>query len=624
MCGIAAIFATEPGTWIQSELERSIHLVRHRGPDGSGFTVGDLQQTSSQGAPAHWGLAHARLAIVGLGEQGHQPMSDRDGRRWISFNGEVYNHLEIRRELEESGVTFATSTDTEVILAAWATWGPSCVERFKGMFAFVLVDLEGGTAHAVRDRLGIKPLYVWRNERGLRFASEIKQFTGCEGFRPRANLQLVHDFLFDGLAGHEPDQCCFQDVEVVRPGHMLRFEIGSPTNTVTEDRYWSMEGIEQDSSMDWTDAVEETRKLFIRSVELRMRADVPVGSCLSGGLDSSSIVCTVAHELGHGLHTISSCYEDRRFDEQEYIDLVNESAESSPIKVFPSETDAIESFDRILWHQDEPFISMSLLSQWAVMKAARTHGIPVMLDGQGGDEVFGGYRKFTWLHLMELVSQRRLLAAAGHAGRVLRRGDRNVFDLKKGTRYLPRFMRAASDRRMQARGHLEPLRRQAWSEKMQGTRDLAEHRRADLSFWSLPVLLRYEDRSSMAHSIEARVPFVDHDLVEHALRIPSRHLFHGGQSKSVFREAMRHLLPPTVRSRRTKMGFESAQQVWMRGRFGDEMKRRVRESDGLASIVDCSALLEHDSNHRDWTAVQASLFRAAVVAGWMELFDVAV
>ena len=376
--------------------------------------------------------------------------------------------------------------------------------------------------------------------------------------------------------------------------------------------------------MTWEEAVEEARRHLIRSIELRMRADVPVGSCLSGGLDSSSIVCVVSKELRHEINTISSCYADRRFDEQEYIDLVTAATGSRSIKVFPSEDDAIELFDRIVWHQDEPMVSMSLLSQWAVMKAARDNGIPVMLDGQGGDEVFGGYRKFTWLHLIELLSRRRVLAASAHAARVLRRGDRNVLDLKQGTRYLPKFLRASTDGKLRPRGALEPLRRRAWAEKMQNTRELALHRQADLELWSLPALLRYEDRSSMAHGVEARVPFVDHDLVEHALRIPSQHLFNHGRSKSVLREAMRDVLPPTVRTRRTKMGFESAQEVWMKGRFGKEMKNRITSSDRLASIVDCDELLEADPNRSDWKSIQETLFRAAVVASWLDRFDVSV
>lgn len=624
MCGVAAIFSSGPGTWIRPELDRSIRIARHRGPDGTGLICGTGNGISSEddSSQPSWGLAHARLAIVGLGEQGHQPMPDRTRRKWLVFNGEIYNHPEIRRELKSAGFEFKTTTDTEVILTAWTAWGESCVERFNGMFAFVLVDLDRRTVHAVRDRLGIKPLHLRSTPRGITFASEIKQFTADEGFRPHADLQMVHDFLFDGLLGHERGRCMFEGIESIEPGTVVSFHLDDPVGTRSARTYWSLDSIATDAKMSWEDAVDQTKSTFIRSLSMQMRADVPVGSCLSGGLDSSSIVCAAAAELGIKMTTFSSCYEDRRFDEQEYIDVVNRSANTNPMKVFPTEKDAIDLFDRIVWAQDEPFGSMSLLSQWSVMAAARTQGIPVLLDGQGGDETFGGYRKFTWLRLLELTRAGRPLGAMAHAIRVLRHGDRNVLDLRRGMRYLPTFLRRQEASVLIPRPRIEAVRRRAWSERMAGTRDLGEHRKADLLHWSLPVLLRYEDRSSMAHSIEARVPLIDHELVEHAMRIPSQHLFAGGQSKSVLREAMRDFLPREIRTRRTKMGFESAQQVWMRSEFGDMIRGRVRDSEALQELIDPAPLLTNEPRRANSQLVQDTLFRAASLATWFDRFNV--
>lgn len=624
MCGIAATFNQKPDGRTRSELERSIRLARHRGPDGEGVVTGDLEKAfgESTAAPAIWGLAHARLAIVGLGDQGHQPMVDRRGRRWLSFNGEIYNHREIRKELEAEGVAFSTNTDTEVLLEAWSFWGEACVERFNGMFAFVVVDLDRRTVHVVRDRLGIKPVYLRRTPDGLTVASEIKQFTGDATYQPRADLQMVHDFLFDGLLGHERGRCMFEGVEPVGPGTVVSFDLDDPCGARVTRTYWSLDHIETDPDMSWEDAVDRTKSAFLRSLTLRMRADVPVGSCLSGGLDSSSIVCAAASALGIEMNTFSSCYEDRRFDEQEHIDVVNRSANANPVKVFPTEQHAIELFDRIVWAQDEPFGSMSLLSQWSVMAAARARGIPVLLDGQGGDETFGGYRKFTWLRLLELARSGRPIGAMAHALRVLHRGDRNVLDLRRGLRYLPAFLRRREAAVLAPRQRLEAVRRRAWSDRMSGTRDLSEHRKADLLHWSLPVLLRYEDRSSMAHSIEARVPLIDHELVEHAMRIPSQHLFARGQSKSVFREAMRDFLPPSIRTRRTKMGFASAQQTWMTSEFGDLVRTRVRESEVLKELIDPGPLLTNEPRLAESQLVQDTLFRAASLATWFDRFGV--
>ncbi|MDA0296103.1 MAG: asparagine synthase (glutamine-hydrolyzing) [Planctomycetota bacterium] len=624
MCGIAAIFTKKPDSRTRSELERSIRVVRHRGPDGEGVVTGDLDGAfgENSASAAKWGLAHARLAIVGLGDQGHQPMADRGGRRWLSFNGEIYNHIELRKELETGGFKFETTTDTEVILAAWSAWGEACVERFNGMFAFVLVDLDRRTAHAVRDRLGIKPLYLRSTPHRMAVASEIKQFTADEGFQPQADLQMVHDFLFDGLLGHEPRRCMFEGVEPVEPGTIISFDLDDPIGTRSARTYWSLDHIHTDTTMTWEDAVDQTKSTFLRSLSLRMRADVPVGSCLSGGLDSSSIVCAAASALGIKMTTFSSCYEDRRFDEQEYIDVVNRSANANPIKVFPTEKNAIDLFDRIVWAQDEPFGSMSLLSQWSVMAAARTQGIPVLLDGQGGDETFGGYRKFTWLRLLELARAGRPIGAMAHAMRVLHRGDRNVLDLRRGLRYFPAFLRRREASVLIPRPRLEAMRRRAWSERMSGTRDLGEHRKADLLHWSLPALLRYEDRSSMAHSIEARVPLIDHELVEHAMRVPSQHLFARGQSKSVFREAMREFLPTSIRTRRTKMGFASAQQIWMQSEFGDMIRGRVRDSEALQELIDPTPLLTLEPRLAKSQLVQDTLFRAASLATWFDRFGV--
>ena len=623
MCGLSAYFAAKPSPDLSGWIDRSIDLAAHRGPDGRGRVVGigDRVEESIDG-PVDWGLGHARLAILGLGDQGDQPMPSLDGTCWLVFNGEIYNYIELREQLRGLGHEIFGDTDTEVVLAAWAEWGPACVEQFNGMFAMVLVDTRNRRVFAARDRLGIKPLYLWNGPGGAALVSEPKQLRAFPGFSARANLQLVQDFLVDGVVGHEPDACMFEGVHPMPPGHRLVWPMGERPDPSRAERWWTP-AIDTES-MSWEEAVNRVRAQLVRSIELRMRSDVPVGSCLSGGIDSSSIVSIVTRLLGGSLRTFSSCSTDPAFDEQQWIDIVNESTGSSPTKVFPAESEAIELLDTMAWHQDEPFTSLSLHAQWCVMRAARESGVPVMLDGQGGDETFCGYRKFAFFHLRQLLTRGRLIGGLRHAVAMGMRGDRRLFDLRSGTRYLPGPMRRRVRPLIALRESLQPLARQPWSQRMGGTRDVQSHRIADLSAWSLPSLLRYEDRTSMAHAVEARVPFVDHELIELGLRIPPEHLFRGGRGKAVLLEAMTGVLPEAIRGRRTKMGFESPQSSWMHGALGAEVERLIRSSDAVRQWIDIEVLLNDSQvTEKDWNRVQSTRFRVASLAIWIDRFDVA-
>jgi len=623
MCGLSSFFSLNPSPDLPGWIDRSIDLASHRGPDGRGRVVGvaDRVEESIDG-PVDWGLGHARLAILGLGDQGDQPMPSLDGSCWLVFNGEIYNYIELREELRGLGHEIFGDTDTEVVLAAWAEWGPACVEHFNGMFAMVLVDTRVRRVFAARDRLGIKPLYLWNGPEGSALVSEPKQFRAFPGFTARANLQLVQDFLVDGVVGHEPDACLFKDVHPMPPGHRLSWTLGERPDPSRSEQWWSLDiDIEP---MSWDDAVNQVRTQLVRSVELRMRSDVPVGSCLSGGVDSSSIVSIVTRMLGGSIRTFSSCSEDPAFDEQRWIDIVNESTGSIPTKVFPEELEAIELLDTMAWHQDEPFTSLSLYAQWCVMRAARAGDVPVLLDGQGGDETFCGYRKFAFFHLRNLLSGGRLIGGIRHAAAMGLRGDRRLFDLRAGTRYLPGPLRSRVRSLVHLREPLQSLARHPWSARMSGVRDLQSHRVADLSAWSLPSLLRYEDRTSMAHAVEARVPFVDHELIELGLRIPPEHLFRGGRGKAVLLEAMTGVLPEAVGSRRTKMGFESPQSNWMRGTLGVDTARRIRACDAVQGWIDVESLLDDSQvTEKDWNRVQSTRFRVASLATWIDRFDVA-
>lgn len=622
MCGIVAIFTPSPNPKVASWIGAATDLIKHRGPDSQGavFSSNNFVTTSPEGKPVDWGLGHARLAILGLGEQGHQPMASVDNSCWVVFNGEIYNFIELRNELKKLGYQVKGDSDTAVLLAAWSAWGVSCVEHFNGMFAFVLVDTEKNVAFAARDRLGIKPLYYWKGSIGIALVSEIKQLAAIPEFIAKGNLQQIQDFLIDGVSGHE-QETFFDGVASFPAAHRLLWKLGTRPNIDNAECWWQLE--RSSSDMSWSDAVEGTRQQLIRAVTLRMRSDVPVGSCLSGGIDSSSIVSIVTKQLGESIRTFSSCSHNPLFDEQQYIDTVNKDTNSVSTKVFPNESEAIELFDTIAWHQDEPFGSLSIYAQWCVMKLARENNVPVLLDGQGGDEIFCGYRKYVFFYLQHLLNRRKYIASLRHTKDMLLNGDRRIFDLRAGTRYMPNCFRERIESPIKISGALLPYKRHPWGEKMSGIKSIELHRSADLLTWSLPTLLRYEDRSSMAHGVEARVPFVDHNLIEFALTIPEQHLFRQGRGKAPLVDAMEGILAESIRKRRTKMGFESPQSVWMKGEFGKYSEDRIRSCNILEDWIDVDHLCDNTRvNNRNWDTLQKARFRVASVVAWIDRFGI--
>ena len=623
MCGIAAIFACELSSSIRKELLDSLSLVEHRGPDGDGSVFGKNDGRLTRAEPVEWGLGHKRLAIIDLSDDGQQPMAFNNKKLWIALNGEIYNYIELRTELEADGIQFTTASDTEVVLAAYARWGKSSVERFIGMFAFVIVDLAKREVFVCRDRLGIKPLYFLHNRSQTIVVSELKQLHAFHCFHPRANLQQVTDFLTDGVIGHKPGRCFFEEVRSLPAGHFLQWKLGQ-NSTLETRRYWQP-SIES-NSLSWSEAVEKTRTLFFESIKMRLRADVVVGSCLSGGVDSSSVVGVVTRHFDHQMKTFSSCFSQANCNEKPYIEAVVNHCNTEPVYVFPSEDGVIEELDELIYHQDEPFSTLSIYAQWCVMKAAREAGVTVLLDGQGGDETLCGYRKFSFFYLKELLSKWHFGKAIGHSAAMLFSGDERLFNFRGGfaRRYLPGWLRGNSEGvRSWFTPPVQKLVRQPWSERMVNVRSVHEHQFADLQWWSLPALLRYEDRNSMAHSIEARVPFVDHRFIEHCLTLPTEFFFCGGRKKNVLLEAMGDLVPQEVHNRKTKMGFDTPQDEWLRGRTGEILSERIRSSERLNEIVDKRNLPPLDELRNSSESLSSlRFFRLASLAMWLERFSV--
>lgn len=567
MCGIAAVLSAAPDGRADAAAARMVDCLVHRGPDDDGFaSLGRLT------------LAQRRLSILDPTPAGHQPMSSPDGRHWIVHNGEIYNFLELADELAGLGHNFTTQTDTEVILAAYRQWGVDAFSRFNGIWAMVLWDAVEELLILSRDRLGVKPLYVAEADGLLGVASEIKALLTLPGLAFDPEPAAVRDFLVNGSVDHS-DQTFFRGVTRVPAAHALLIRRDGSRRAV---RYWDVPELAGDASVrpDPADGkrVEELRALLVDAVALQLRSDVALGTCLSGGVDSSSVVCVAAAirdgELAADLdrhrerdrHPQSAFFAQFRepgLDERPHVDSVVAATGVELHTVTPDTGDLLESLPAVLHHQDEPFGGTSIVAQYHVMRLAREQKVKVLLDGQGADETFAGYVPF---------------AASRYAG-LLRDGDvAATLDAVRRRRVrLPNLLRYAIlgggrlpswVARLREPGWLGAEARRAgslWAPRpaLPGTL-LSQVLWDQLTVGGLPALLRYEDRNSMAFGIEARVPFLDHRLVELALLLPDRLKIRGGRRKVALTQAMRGIVPDSILERRDKIAFEPPQARWLR------------------------------------------------------------
>lgn len=598
MCGIAALFSLEGQKNSRLIVDMS-SLIRHRGPDGEGYVLFSDAHSAPQilggkdtpsaifASPLSYcpknnlerdsgftiALGHRRLAILDLSPAGHQPMSNSDSSLWITYNGEVYNYLELRKELEALGHQFHTQTDTEVILKAYEEWNINAFNRLNGMFAFVLYDRKERKGIAVRDRFGVKPLYYWISPAGfLAFASEIKQFTVLPGWKATLNGQIAYDFLNWGVMDHT-SETFFSGVQQVRGGEFLEFPT-EPLKIHSLQRTQWYQPCPSPFQGNLEEASNEYRHLLGDSIRLRLRSDVPVGSCLSGGLDSSSIVCMMNRQLGENANrqkTFSACSTVKRFDERHFIDAVVGLSDVDAYYTYPCLDQLFDECSTIIWHQDEPFASTSIYAQWQVFKLAGEQSMKVMLDGQGADEQLAGYHGFFGNHFYDLFVSLRWKAlynemkvsSGMHAGlkpfsllmnKLVPHGIRQPIRKMFGkTATKPDWL---NTRRMKAEDR-DPF-------STDKNKSLVHQSLLQLSKTSLPMLLHYEDRDSMAHSIESRTPFLDYRLVEFTLGLPNELKIGRGWTKRVLRESMKNILPEQVRLRTDKMGFVTPEEIWLK------------------------------------------------------------
>jgi asparagine synthase (glutamine-hydrolysing) len=621
MCGIAGLVSPRPGQLRQ--VRAMCDALRHRGPDDEGYVlldsargqawafsgpdtaagVDDPRLTDDLPAGADVALGNRRLAILDPSPAGHGPMGSPDGRLWLTYNGEIFNYVELRTELAALGHPFRSGTDTEVLLAAWAEWGPACLARFNGMWAFAIYDVRERRLSCARDRFGVKPFhYAWDGER-LAFASEIAALRCLPGVGRRPRIDALLGFLAAG-AVDEGDGTFVDGVTRLGGGGLLTLDLRSRRLEVA--RWYELPDPEPQPAQ--PDAL---RALLEDAVRIRLRSDVPVGTCLSGGLDSSSIVALTARLRAgdKGRLAFSVVYGDEGLDESRFVDAVVEATGVESHRATPQPDELAADLDRLVAHQGEPFPGAGVYSQYRVMKMAREAGVTVLLDGQGADEVLAGYHYHFGPYLAELARTHGVSSALSAAARLSEVTGRSRSFLLALAGFhalpVPEAVRQRARRRFATLG-LVP--RDALTPEAQrlvpevdrhGARPrLQDELRANLLRTSLPALLRYEDRNSMAFSVEARTPFLDYRLVELARRWPGADLVRDGWSKAVLRDAMAGVLPEAVRLRRDKLGFASPERRFLLGlapRLREALGPRSRLAPWLRSDVRERWLAEDDA-----------------------------
>lgn len=583
MCGIAGIIKLGFGDTVdEARLKLMRDTLRHRGPDGEGLWV-----------DGGVGLAHRRLAIVDVAA-GHQPMTNEDGNVWITLNGEIYNHAELRPSLEARGHHYRTRSDTETILHLYEEEGERCVERLRGMFAFAIWDRARRELLLARDRLGIKPLYYAVNGNELLFASEIKAILAALPHRPVFNRAILPEFLANRFVSGE--ETFFEGVRALSPGHTLTWSAGGG---VRLRRYWQVRAEDGPMPMSFEQAVGDVRAGLFDAVRSHLMSDVPLGLFLSGGIDSSAlagIMCSMAREP---IQTFSVGFDETEANELPYARTAARFARAEHREVVVSPREFFETLPRLVWHEDEPIAFTSSVPLYFVSRLAREH-VKVVLTGEGADELFLGYNRYrvtAWNARLGRAYRRVIPSGVAASipnglgripGAARRYLERSFLALPPGPRSLFFENFAVFSGAMQRMLLTDPrlvaehdpyAKSLAIFEQAPGSM-LGRMSVTDLQTYLVELLMK-QDQISMAASIESRVPFLDHPLVERVLTVPDRYKLRGWTTKAVLRAAVADLVPPDI-LRRRKMGFPVPIGRWLRGPFWSVVEEFVLGKRALA------------------------------------------
>jgi asparagine synthase (glutamine-hydrolysing) len=668
MCGISAIISNKFTKAYELKLINDI--ITHRGPDDEGFCLfsfdnktakifkgNDTPKYNLEKAFTYWpvnhindnleqtfnvGLGHRRLSILDLTAAGHNPMSYDNDRYWITYNGEVYNYIELREELKLLGYKFKTDSDTEVIIASYKHWGSDCLNRFTGMWAFVIYDSVSQVLFISRDRYGIKPLYYYTDkENRIYFASEIKQFTQIRGWESRMNHDQALHFLIHTCTDHT-DETMFRDVFQVRGGYMIECEVNKLKNS-NDGRLpfikWYNPKLSNIFKGSIKDAVSVFRKLFLESIELHMRADVKIGATLSGGLDSSAVVGSISklkskENPDYRQPVFSSCSIYDEVDERKWVEIMNKSINADPHFIYPSANIALDSMEKMLWYHDIPYDNQSPYLAYNVMNVIKENGIKVILNGQGSDEYLGGYMQFIGAHLVTHLKNLQPYAIYSEMQKF-----RNFHGLSFSGQMnsvlaalLPNWIKSLKSRYIKSSfKELDVLNLKNFNYSNIRPYDLIPIKIKDhhdiselMTFYNpLPKYLRWEDRNSMAHGIECRVPFLNHKIIEFVDTLPLHFIQREGMTKWILRESMKGIMPDQIRHRKDKKGYVTPEQRWMTTEvtslYREKLKQSVETSKGLINENIIKSFDDIVNGKKQYSTIPS---RAILFGKWMEVFNV--
>ncbi len=681
MCGIAGIISSR--SLPQLNIYNFISSIRHRGPDNWGYfiaplgeiqvshscgmtdilqtgldwssTVGDEERKIYQGylTRPFLMLAHARLSILDLTAAGNQPLAYNRDNLIIILNGEIYNYLELRLELKAKGYEFRTATDGEVVLAAYQEWGEDCIHKFNGMWAFAIYDRLKNRLFLSRDRLGVKSLfYTYNHELNyFAFTSEIKALLTLPGIKVKANLEECQNYLLYNVA-ENTENTFFQGIYRLPPASNLIIDLTEISNknnslfqSISVSRYWDLK-INNDrcnvGAKEIADKAHEFYDLFMDAVKIRLRADVQVGTALSGGLDSSSNVYVInqllkqgqAKAVGDRQYSFSSVFsraEEKYADESYFIDLITRQLDIKSVKIVPTPQRLLNEVESLVYHQDEPFGSTSIFAQWCVFSLPRPNGILVTLDGQGADEQLAGYLSYLGIYWSSLPllspSLYREIWQTKDIRGGLKAGLRQLVVGKTMASPLSSFVfRLLMKRRMligekvfgnNAAGILDKCMERMPEFLGKHPATLNERLAFDTQN-SLPVLLRYADRNSMAYGIESRAPYLDYRLAEYLAALPADYKIHNGWTKYIARCSFSGKLPDEITWRRDKMGFPTPEKTWLRGPLREWGIDIIKKGKFLQELGVRSDLV----NNYDQMANDFTLWRLINIELWAKVFKV--
>jgi asparagine synthase (glutamine-hydrolysing) len=560
MCGIAGIISPFESDISLPLLKKMSDSIAHRGPDGEGLWINPQKNIA---------LAHRRLAVIDLSEKAAQPMHFQN-RYTIVYNGEIYNYIELKKKLTNAGYVFQSANDTEVILASFDYYREECLLHFDGMFAFAIWDEKEQKLFAARDRFGEKPFYYFCEQQRFLFASEMKALW-ASGVSKSIENRMLLNYLSLGIVQHASDksQTFFKNINALPPAHFLIFQNGR----LSVSSYWS---IDKQSTKDITeaDAIEQLRELLEVSVSRRLRSDVPIGVSLSGGLDSAAILQNIIRSGTVMPATFSAIFPGFEKDESSYIKAAAKYFSVDNVSVKPDAYGLVADFEKLMYHQEEPFSSASVFAQYKVYETASKQGVKVLLDGQGADEIFAGYNRYIHWYIQELITRNKFLQVYRSLKELRMNGNTFHWGIKNiMAAYLPSHVSLALEKKSYRQLIHQPDLTRNFVSCVEGREWEGLHKPVvtklndilcfDVMEMGLEELLRYADRNSMAHGIEVRLPFLNHELVSFAFTLSSSFKIKNGFTKYVLRKMMEHKIPDTIVWRKEKIGFEPPQKKWM-------------------------------------------------------------